>query len=477
MNMKKIIALILAFLMVIPLSAMDITQTFNGNNEENSRIDHESGNIEHYENQQNNSASSDLPISDWLVRLFNLGYAIYSNTANGIEPMQSTTNFTKLNREVHEAIKTLVAFYKNPQLYEFHGKKENLSFYETIRQTWEQWYQGIYSYKKPISGIVLYGDPGCGKTELMRALAGEGVPVFAFSGSEFRQPLIGQSEELLRNVYDGANKYRYGTFFQGQWIRWILNKPRHPLVVVFLDEIDSLGQQRGGFNSKHTDSFLNQLLTLLDGAVKYDSIVTIASTNRPDLLDSALTRSKRLGIKIEIKNPTKEEKLKIIKSKFDVIGLKRSKSLDDILRGEGLNDLGTSDCAELPDICHTISRTNNILNAESEKIDQEKPNQKLAKDNNVWYGDIISDPFYGMSCFNDEICEMLARKEQRKLDDQAYDPRKVLLAQAACRGYMARKICKGMKSEMMIGTKEFKQALEWMGKNEKESPSISHLYT
>ena len=332
MNMKKIMVLALAFLMVMPKAQA----------------------------MGDDKIQQLMKLAGFALGLYGMymqykQYKMMNGQTISLEPLQSKMNFEKLNRDIHIAMKTLALFYKFPDKYEKNYEEKDVSLYQSLNN----WYNGVQKYKKPLSGIVLHGKPGSGKTELVRALAGQGVPVFALSGSEIKQSLIGSAEATLRNIYNEANSYRYGKLMDYEsWIRWILNMPLHPLVCVFLDEIDSFGQTRGA--NQWDNAVLNQLLTLLDGSKKYDNIVTIVATNRLDSLDEALLRSKRLGVKIKIDDPTKEEKLKIINSKFDGTGLKRTTSLDNFLKN-GLENMTTSDLIELPELCKTIKCTNALL--------------------------------------------------------------------------------------------------------------------
>lgn len=138
----------------------------------------------------------------------------------------------------------------------------------------------------PHKGILLYGPPGCGKTLIAKAIANEIKAHFInIKGPELLNKYIGQSEENLRNVFEEA-------------------KELQP-TIIFFDEIDAIGQSRSSEeNVRYSSQFLNQLLTLMDGVEDYGNIRILASTNRPELLDTALLRPGRFDYHIEIKKPT-----------------------------------------------------------------------------------------------------------------------------------------------------------------------------
>lgn len=133
-------------------------------------------------------------------------------------------------------------------------------------------------------GVLLYGPPGTGKTLLARATAGEaGVPFLAVSGSSFQEKFAGVGAARVRRLFARARKL----------------SP----CIIFIDEIDALGRQRGRGNdsgSADQDQTLNQLLIEMDGFNQSSSVVVIASTNRPDVLDPALTRPGRFDREIMV---------------------------------------------------------------------------------------------------------------------------------------------------------------------------------
>ena len=145
-------------------------------------------------------------------------------------------------------------------------------------------------------GVLLIGPPGTGKTLLAKAIAGEsGVPFISISASEFVELFVGVGASRVRDLFDKA-------------------KEKSPCIV-FIDEIDSIGRQRGsgiGGGNDEREQTLNQLLTQLDGFNDNSGIIVIAATNRPDILDSALLRPGRFDRKIEVLLPDIDGRLKIL---------------------------------------------------------------------------------------------------------------------------------------------------------------------
>ncbi|MBU6429698.1 MAG: ATP-dependent zinc metalloprotease FtsH, partial [Cyanobacteria bacterium REEB65] len=136
-------------------------------------------------------------------------------------------------------------------------------------------------------GVLLVGAPGTGKTLLAKAIAGEaGVPFFSISGSDFVEMFVGVGASRVRDLFDQAKK--------------------HSPCIVFVDEIDAVGRQRGaGLGGGHDEreQTLNQLLVEMDGFEPNASVIVIAATNRPDILDAALMRPGRFDRQIVVDQP------------------------------------------------------------------------------------------------------------------------------------------------------------------------------
>ena len=136
-------------------------------------------------------------------------------------------------------------------------------------------------------GVLLVGPPGTGKTLMAKAVAGEaGVPFFSISGSDFVEMFVGVGASRVRDLFDQAKK--------------------HQPCIIFIDEIDAVGRQRGaGMGGGHDEreQTLNQLLVEMDGFDENTNIIVIAATNRPDILDNALLRPGRFDRQIVINKP------------------------------------------------------------------------------------------------------------------------------------------------------------------------------
>ena len=146
-------------------------------------------------------------------------------------------------------------------------------------------------------GVLLVGPPGTGKTLLARAVAGEaGVPFFSISGSDFVEMFVGVGASRVRDLFDQAKK----------------NSP----AIIFIDEIDAVGRQRGaGLGGGHDEreQTLNQLLVEMDGFGVNQGVIIIAATNRPDILDKALLRPGRFDRQITVNYPDVKGREEILK--------------------------------------------------------------------------------------------------------------------------------------------------------------------
>ena len=175
-----------------------------------------------------------------------------------------------LNQESEE-LREIVSFLKNPQIL-------------------------IELGAKTPKGVLLVGPPGTGKTLLARAIAGEAnVPFFSISASEFVEMFVGVGASRVRDLFKSA-------------------KTKSPCII-FIDEIDSIGRQRGsgiGGGNDEREQTLNQLLTEMDGFESNSGVIVIAATNRPDVLDSALTRPGRFDRRINISLPDRQARYKIL---------------------------------------------------------------------------------------------------------------------------------------------------------------------
>ena len=146
-------------------------------------------------------------------------------------------------------------------------------------------------------GVLLVGAPGTGKTLMAKAVAGEaGVPFFSISGSDFVEMFVGVGASRVRDLFEQAKK--------------------HQPCMIFIDEIDAVGRQRGaGMGGGHDEreQTLNQLLVEMDGFDENTNIIVIAATNRPDILDSALLRPGRFDRQIYVNEPDVKGREEILK--------------------------------------------------------------------------------------------------------------------------------------------------------------------
>ena len=233
----------------------------------------------------NSGWSSLLSTAGFLIMFIALFFIFRATRTSGTNPM----DFAKVNNnmvsntkvrfndvagadEEKEELKEVVDFLKAPQRYSEIGAKIP-------------------------KGVLLVGPPGTGKTLFAKAVAGEaGVPFFSMSGSDFVEMFVGVGASRVRNLFTMAKK----------------NKP----CIVFIDEIDAVGRQRGtglGGGNDEREQTLNQLLVLMDGFEANEGIIVIAATNRADVLDPALLRPGRFDRQITVNLPDVKGREEILK--------------------------------------------------------------------------------------------------------------------------------------------------------------------
>ncbi len=166
-------------------------------------------------------------------------------------------------------------------------------------------------------GVLMMGSPGTGKTLMARAVAGEaGVPFFAINGSEFIQMFVGVGASRVRDLFRTAKE----------------NSPS----IMFIDEIDAVGRMRGaGFGGGHDEreQTLNQILSEMDGFAPTESVIVIAATNRPDVLDPALLRPGRFDRHVTVERPTRKGRVGVLKVHSRKVPLSDDVNLDEIAGG------------------------------------------------------------------------------------------------------------------------------------------------
>jgi cell division protease FtsH len=167
-------------------------------------------------------------------------------------------------------------------------------------------------------GVLMVGPPGTGKTLLARAIAGEaGVPFFSISGSDFVEMFVGVGASRVRDMFDQAKK-------------------RSPCII-FIDEIDAVGRQRGasgmGGGNDEREQTLNQLLVEMDGFSGNEGIIVIAATNRADVLDKALLRPGRFDRQVQVGLPDIKGREQILKVHGGKVPLAEDVNINDLARG------------------------------------------------------------------------------------------------------------------------------------------------
>jgi len=194
-------------------------------------------------------------------------------------------------KEAKEELEEIIAFLKEPKKFQRLGGKIP-------------------------KGVLLIGAPGTGKTLLAKAIAGEAdVPFFSISGSDFVELFVGVGASRVRDLFDEGKK--------------------HAPCLIFIDEIDAVGRQRGaGLGGGHDEreQTLNQLLVEMDGFAVNEGIIIIAATNRPDILDTALLRPGRFDRRVIVSHPDVKGREQILKVHVRKVPIAKNVKLDVLAR-------------------------------------------------------------------------------------------------------------------------------------------------
>lgn len=206
-------------------------------------------------------------------------------------------------------------------------------------------------------GVLLYGPPGCGKTLLARSVAGEaGVPFFSTSGSSMVEVFVGVAAARIRDMFSKA-------------------KEKSPCII-FIDEIDAIGKARsmsiGSGANDEQDQALNQLLTEMDGFDVNHGVIVIAATNRPDILDEALTRPGRFDRRISVEYPDMKGRIDILNVHTKGIPLSSDVNLKKLAK----NTIGFSG-ADLRNLCNEAAIY--AARTSSDTVSNENFDQSLEK--------------------------------------------------------------------------------------------------
>ena len=247
-----------------------------------------------------------------LIVMFLIGglMAILRRSANSPGGPGQAMSFGKSRARFQMEAKTGVLFEDVAGIEE---AKEELQEVVTFLKTPEKF--TAIGAKIP-KGVLLVGPPGTGKTMLAKAVAGEaGVPFFSISGSEFVEMFVGVGASRVRDLFKKAKE----------------NAP----CIIFIDEIDAVGRQRGvgiGGGNDEREQTLNQMLTEMDGFEGNSGVIVVAATNRPDVLDQALLRPGRFDRQVSVDLPTYSGRLGILEVHAKNKKIADSVSLDAIAR-------------------------------------------------------------------------------------------------------------------------------------------------
>jgi len=237
--------------------------------------------------------------SDWLLTLMVfvlpwvliLGFFWYTSKKLNSNQNALFNRFNKSGASLYKKAKSNITFDDVAGLS--HAKQELMDIVSYLKEP--RRYERLGG--KIPRGVLLMGPPGTGKTLMARAVAGEAdVPFYSISGSQFIEMFVGVGASRVRDLFGKAKR----------------NAPS----IIFIDEIDSVGRYRGaglGGGQDEREQTLNQILAEMDGFGEHHTVVVIAATNRPDVLDPALIRPGRFDRQVVIERPHREGRLQILK--------------------------------------------------------------------------------------------------------------------------------------------------------------------
>ncbi len=263
-------------------------------------------------------------------------FGFSKNKAKVIMPNEINTRFDDVQGidEAKEELVEIVDFLKNPGKYRRIGGKIP-------------------------KGCLLFGSPGCGKTLLAKAIAGEAsVPFFAISGSDFVEMFVGVGAGRVRELFAEA-------------------RAKSPCII-FIDEIDAVGRHRGsgvGGGNDEREQTLNQLLVEMDGFDEKTNIVIIAATNRPDVLDKALMRPGRFDRQITIQKPDLKGRAKVLAVHSKNVKLAPDVNLDEVAKSTP--GFSGAELANLVNEAALIAARNNCLLVTAKDFELAKDKQLM----------------------------------------------------------------------------------------------------
>jgi len=238
-------------------------------------------------------------------------------------------------------------------------------------------------------GVLLLGPPGTGKTLLARAVAGEaGVPFLSISGAEFVEMFVGVGASRVRDLFEQGKKYAP--------------------CIIFIDEIDAVGRQRGaGLGGGHDEreQTLNQLLIEMDGFEPNNGIIIIAATNRPDILDPALLRPGRFDRQVVVDRPDVKGREGILKVHTRKIPL--AKDVDLAVIAKGTPGLSGADLANLVNEATLLAARKNKKHVDMEDFEEAKDKVMMGMERKSL---IISEKEKEMTAYHESGHVLVAKK-------------------------------------------------------------------